>query len=46
MNRKEELEAEYAAIFDRYHQLSDKESERLGEILAEYMEIINEEFVK
>lgn len=46
MNKKEELEAEYAAMFDRFHQPSEKEEERLDEILAEYMDIIRKEFVK
>ena len=43
-DRKKELEEEYTAIFDRYHQPSGKEAERLDEIVEEYMKIINEEF--
>ena len=42
--RKVDLEAEYKAMFDRYHQPSGKEAERLDEIVAEWMEIINEDF--
>lgn len=42
--RKKELEAEYKAMFDRYHQPSGKEAKRIDEIVAEWMDIIREEF--